>query len=118
VFRFGWHVDQWGLGQPNRRAEWHACCVAAWRFWNAPGHHRKLLSKLQNRRCALSGARLLRTAEVDHCIPLVQVWREYRDQPWPDLLAFWGMPNLQVVNRRKVDSGSPDPSGAPVPPGR
>ena len=24
---------------------------------------------------------------------------DYRDRPWPALLAFWGVPNLQVINR-------------------
>jgi hypothetical protein len=24
---------------------------------------------------------------------------EHRDLPWPKLLDFWGMPNLQIVNR-------------------
>ena len=32
-------------------------------------------------------------------IPLYRVWREYRDLPWPLLLSFWGVPNLQVINR-------------------
>jgi len=27
------------------------------------------------------------------------VWSEHRDTPWPALLAFWGLPNLQVINR-------------------
>ncbi len=98
VFRFGWHENHWGSATPNRRAEWHACCVAAWKFWLAPGNHRKILSRLQGRKCALSGSRLLRTAEVDHRTPLIQVWRDHGDRPWPELLAFWGMPNLQVVN--------------------
>jgi hypothetical protein len=32
-------------------------------------------------------------------LPLFQVWRERRDTPWPELLAFWGLPNLQMINR-------------------
>jgi hypothetical protein len=27
------------------------------------------------------------------------VWSEHRDLPWPKLLDFWGLPNLQVINR-------------------
>lgn len=99
VYRLGWHVDQKGAGILNTRAGWHACCVAAWKLWTAPNIHRRLISKLQNRRCAESGARLLRTAEVDHRIPLFRIWRDHRDMPWPDLLRFWGFPNLQVLNR-------------------
>jgi hypothetical protein len=45
------------------------------------------------------GRRLLRGAEVDHRVPLFQVRRERQDLAWPDLLTFWGAPNLQVVNR-------------------
>jgi len=32
-------------------------------------------------------------------VPLFQVWREHRETPWPQLLGFWGLPNLQVINR-------------------
>ena len=37
--------------------------------------------------------------EVDHRIPLFRVWNEYRGAPWPKVLDFWGLPNLQVINR-------------------
>jgi hypothetical protein len=98
VYRFGWHEDLWSKG-PNRNAEWHACCVVAWRLWNAPSGELSLLKRLQDRRCAHSGKRLLRSAEVDHATPLFEVWRKHRDLPWPRLLGFWGLPNLQVINR-------------------
>jgi len=42
---------------------------------------------------------LWRNAEVDHRVPLFRVWGEHRDTPWPGVLAFWGLPNLQVINR-------------------
>jgi hypothetical protein len=98
VYRLGWHVDLWNRG-PNRNAGWHTACVVAWRLWNAPSDHARTLRRLQNRRCAQTGARLWKTAEVDHRVPLFQVWREHRDRPWPALLGFWGVPNLQVINR-------------------
>jgi hypothetical protein len=98
VFRFGWHADLWGAGV-NRNAAWHAACVAAWRLWNAPSDHARLLKRLQARRCAATGGRLWKTAEVDHRVPLFRVWREHRASAWPTLLAFWGVPNLQVINR-------------------
>ena len=40
-----------------------------------------------------------KNAEADHHVPLFKVWHDYRDRPWPALLAFWGVPNLQVINR-------------------
>jgi hypothetical protein len=98
VYRLGWHADLWGDG-PNRNAVWHTACVAAWRLWNAPSDQAKLLRRLQGQRCSTSGARLWRTAEVDHRTPLFRVWREQRDAEWPTLLGYWGLPNLQVINR-------------------
>jgi hypothetical protein len=98
VYRFGWHVDLWGMG-PNRNATWHAACVFAWQFWNSPSEEGRLLRRLQRRRCSEGGGRLWKTAEVDHRVPLYRVWREHRDLGWPALLDFWGMPNLQVINR-------------------
>ena len=98
VFRFGWHVDLWG-GGPNKNATWHCACVIAWQFWNAPSGEAPLLRRLQARRCAERGGRLWKSAEVDHRVPLFQVWSEHRDTPWPALLAFWGLPNLQAINR-------------------
>lgn len=98
VFRFGWHTDLWDSG-PNARATWHGACVVAWRLWAAPTDYLRLLKRAQSHRCALSGKRLWRTSEIDHRVPLYQVWREHRERPWPELLSFWGMPNLQVINR-------------------
>jgi hypothetical protein len=99
VFRFGWHADLCADGVPNARATWHLACVAAWKLWNAPSDQVRLLRRLQGHRCGTTGRRLLRSSEVDHRTPLFRVWRDHRDLPWPALLAFWGLPNLQVVNR-------------------
>jgi hypothetical protein len=98
VYRFGWHRDLWDAG-PNAKAVWHSACVIAWQFWNAPSDQVRVLKRLQVRRCAQSDRRLLKTAEVDHRVPLFRVWGEHRDTAWPALLAFWGLPNLQVINR-------------------
>lgn len=98
VYRFGWHVDLWAAG-PNRNAGWHCACVIAWQFWNAPSGEARLLRRLQARRCAQSGGRLWKNAEIDHRVPLFQVWREHRDTAWPGLLGYWGLPNLQAINR-------------------
>jgi len=98
VYRLGWHVDLWGRGA-NRNAAWHAACVVAWDFWTGPSDYARVLRRLQGRRCAETGGRLWKTAEVDHRMPLFRVWREHRDMPWPALLGFWGVSNLQVINR-------------------
>jgi hypothetical protein len=98
VYRFGWHADLWGEGR-NKNATWHCACVIAWQFWNAPSGEARLLRRLQTRCCAQSGSRLWKNAEVDHRVPLFRVWSELRDAPWPALLDYWGLPNLQVINR-------------------
>jgi hypothetical protein len=98
VYRLGWHIDLWDTG-PNNKSVWHCACVVAWQFWNAPSSEARLLRRLQTRRCGETGKRLWRSAEVDHRVPLFRVWSEHRDLPWPKLLDFWGLPNLQVVNR-------------------
>jgi hypothetical protein len=38
-------------------------------------------------------------SEVHYRVPLFRVWGEHREMPWPDLLNYWGLPNLQVINR-------------------
>jgi hypothetical protein len=98
VYRFGWHADLWGAG-PNKKAAWHAACVIAWELWSAPSDFVRNLKQLQGRRCGESGKRLRKTAEVDHRVPLYRVWGEHRHTGWPRLLAYWGVPNLQVINR-------------------
>lgn len=99
VYRLGWHQDLWSDGKPNRNATWHAACVVAWQLWTAPSDHIKALKLRQKRKCSATGRRLLKTAEVDHRIPFFTVWAEHRSMPWPELLAFWGAPNLQVINK-------------------
>lgn len=99
VYKLGWHRDLWGEGRPNRNASWHAACVTAWKLWCDPTEFVQPLKRRQARRCTLTERRLLKNAEIDHRVPLFRVWREHRDAPWPDLLQFWGVPNLQVVNR-------------------
>jgi hypothetical protein len=98
VYRFGWHVDLWGGGS-NKNANWHCACVIAWEFWNAPSGEAPLLRRLQARRCGQTSGRLWKDAEVDHRVPLFRVWSEHRDMQLPKLLEFWGLPNLQVINR-------------------
>ncbi len=99
VYRFGWHVDLWDAGR-NKNATWHCACAIAWQFWNAPSEEARLLRRLQARRCAASGGRLWKNAEIDHRVPLFRVWNERRDTPWPALLDYWGLPNLQAINRQ------------------
>jgi len=98
VYKLGWHRDLWNAGR-NRNAVWHCACVITWQFWNAPNGEAGLLRRLQGRRCGQTGGRLWNDAEVDHRVPLFLVWRDHRQEAWPKLLNYWGLPNLQVINR-------------------
>ena len=40
----------------------------------------------------------LRHFLLQGCDSLFQVFKEQRELPWPQLLAYWGLPNLQVIN--------------------
>jgi hypothetical protein len=99
VFRYGWHRDLGLEGRPSRRATWHQACAVAWKLWTAPHLHARALKRLQGFRCAVTGRRLPAAAEVDHRVPLFSVWRDRRLEPWPALLGYWGVPNLQVITR-------------------
>lgn len=99
AFRYGWHRDLWSDGKPNGRTRWHAACVVAWSLWRQPAEHVAALKRQQKRRCALTGKRLLKSAEVDHAVPLYSVWRRRETLNWPALLDHWGAPNLRVIAR-------------------
>ena len=71
----------------------------AWKLWTQPPHFAPFLKRLQRHRCAATGRRLRKDAEIDHRVPLYRVWREHRETPWPALLDYWGVGNLQVINR-------------------
>ena len=65
--------------------------------------------------CGQTGRRLWKSAEVDDRIPLFRVWAEHRGAPWPKLLDFWGLPNLQVINRTLTPQNAPSRRGTVVP---
>jgi hypothetical protein len=44
-------------------------------------------------------SRLQHLIAVENRVPLFRVWSEHRAVPWPKLLDFWVLPNLQLVNR-------------------
>ena len=88
-----------GVAVPTRMRSGTALAWSPGSSGMRPSSHIRLLRRIQSRRCAQSGGRLWRNAEVDHRVPLFRVWGEHRDTPWPRLLDFWGLPNLQVINR-------------------
>jgi len=57
----------------------------------------------------------LEKAEVDHRVPLFRVWSDHRNEPWPKLLGYWGLPNLQVINRDAHAANAPSRRGTDEP---
>jgi len=98
VYRFGWHVDLWDSGA-NMNANWHCACVIAWQFWNVPNGYARLLRRLQGWRCGQKAGDGYGRAPKLTTAFRFRVWNEHRETPWPDLLSYWGLPNLQVINR-------------------
>lgn len=81
------------FGLPSQQeAVWHSTLV-----WSRGGSGTRRAAK-SNCCGASKVGDVRRNAEVDHCVPLFRVWREYRDTAWPGS-EFWGLPNLQLDSR-------------------
>ena len=96
VYQFGWHVDLWGNG-PNKRAPGTAPA-------SSPGNsgmrreQAPLLRRLQARRCGQTGGRLEERGGGPSRAALSRLER-ISGYAMAGLLDYWGMPNLQVINR-------------------
>jgi hypothetical protein len=54
---------------------------------------------MRRRRPSCGACKRGAAAKLANGFPLFRVWSEHKDLPWPKLLDFWGLPNLQVINR-------------------
>jgi hypothetical protein len=104
TFRLGaW----WTAAGPSRNgACWHSCCVRAWKLWTSPRAEVRALLRRQHFVCPETGimlgpahsGRRPRATEVDHVVPLWRVREEREIHPWPAILRFWGLSNLQALS--------------------
>src|SRR5262249_40954535 len=92
-------MPTYGTLAQTRMRPWHCAYVVAWQFCTTPSNYARLLRRLQARRCGETGEHLWKTAEVGHRIPLFRVWSAHQRARWPELVGYWGLPNLQVINR-------------------
>lgn len=101
------HGAWWAAAGPSRAgACWHSCCVRAWKLWLSPRAEVRALLRRQHFLCPETGivlgpparGRLCRPAEVDHVVPLWRVREEREIHPWPAILRFWGLANLQALS--------------------
>lgn len=100
-YSLGWHRDWDGKG-PSARGYWHVACSAAFNMMRSPFDFRQFFYDRQNGKCSLSGDDLgnVNDIQIDHFVPLYQVYRDYSDYSVKDLLVFWGPENLRAVTKK------------------
>lgn len=90
-------------GARSTRLTWHSICVTSYLLMKKPGDFTELLILKQRNVCPLSGDRIdlpyPRGIDVDHVLPLYRVGRDHRDEPWYELIRFWGSGNLAAITR-------------------
>lgn len=87
---------------PVSKLTWHNACLSTYFLMTKPSDYTELLLHRQGERCALSGDPIplpYRHAEVDHEVPLFRVAREHAEEPWHELIRFWGFANLRAITR-------------------
>ena len=113
-YALGWHSDWDGSGT-SPRGYWHAACSAAYDLMGKPGDHWRFFAERQNWKCSLSGDDLDpggADIEIDHFVPLYQVFRDYHpDYSVLDLMIFWGPDNLRAVTKKAHKAKSKHEAG-------
>lgn len=87
-------------GQPidGGKVTWHGDCLATYWLWTKASDYANVLLHRQGWRCAITGEPA-NGIEIDHEVPIYQVRRDMADQPWFELLRFWGLGNLRAISR-------------------
>lgn len=90
----------------SERRTWHPECLEVYTLWTKPGDYARALAFRQADLCPVSGQTFRLTpqwwpkgVEIDHEFPLFRVPLEHADEPWFDLLRFWGLDNLRALSR-------------------
>ena len=90
-------------GPPSKQRTWHDACLSAYMLWTKPNDYAAILILRQGQRCTITGDPIMlpypRGVEVDHDVPLFRAARQHREEPWFELLRFWGFGNLRAVSR-------------------
>lgn len=93
-------------GPQSGRLTWHTTCTLSYFLIMKPADYAAALLLRQGGLCAISGEPIgppakeyILDVEVDHNIPLFRVARDHRDEPWYELIRFWGSGNLQAISR-------------------
>lgn len=93
-------------GPQSTRLTWHLICTESYFLMRNPADYAASLLLRQGGLCAISGEAIgppakeyILDVEVDHDIPLFRVARDHSDEPWYELIRFWGSGNLKAITR-------------------
>lgn len=87
--------------KPNARLTWHDVCLSTYTMMTKPAEMTEIFCLRQNGRCAVTGVALPHassSADMDHTVPLFRVAQLHADEPWYDLIRFWGSGNLRAIS--------------------
>lgn len=86
---------------PPSRSTWHTLCTSTYFLWTKPSDYAAALILLQQERCAITGRPIplpySAHIDVDHDVPLFRVARDHAEEPWFELIRFWGFGNLRAI---------------------
>jgi len=99
-YNLGWHEDWDGKGK-SARGYWHVPCNIGLTLMQNPHDFWKNFFEKQNGICALSGEPLGEHTnfDIDHIIPLYQVYRDFNHLPLIEFIKFWGPDNLRAITK-------------------
>lgn len=93
-------------GSQSTRLTWHMICTESYFLITKPADYAAALLLHQDGLCALTGEPIgppakeyILDVEVDHDVPLFRVARDHADEPWYELIRFWGSGNLRALSR-------------------
>lgn len=93
-------------GPQSTRLTWHTICTESYFLMTKPADYAAALLLRQGGLCAVTGEpigppaeKYILDVEVDHDIPLFRVARDHTEEPWYELIRFWGSGNLKAITR-------------------
>lgn len=109
------HDGDWRFeaATPRWNRSWHAPCLQTSFVWTRYADYALYLARRQGGVCPETGEPIIAEqvsyhgkayqyvkagVEVDHVIPLWRVRLEGGKHPWPGVLRFWGLSNLQALS--------------------
>lgn len=91
-------------GPVAKRLTWHKLCTTTYFLMTKPNDQVAALVFRQQGRCAITrepigppAADYITSVDVDHEVPLFRVRERHADEPWYEMIRFWGTGNLRAI---------------------